>query len=119
MWELARLAQDSEDESPLSWTWWESTITPSRHWSDFPTMPTYVNLATLKLASTRSLEPPSPPAENDVTLAHRLDELLTAIRRGDFRNIETELASVNLESVERIVKTVLDEVCSAAEGHAR
>jgi hypothetical protein len=73
-------------------------------------MPTYVNLAALKLASTHLFVPPSPPAENDLILAHNLDELLRAIRRGDFRNLENELASVNLENVERTVKTVLDEV---------
>jgi hypothetical protein len=110
MWDLARRAKDSEDESRLGWTWWESTITPSRHWFGFPTMPTYVNLAALKLASTRYFQPPSPPAENDISLAHNLDELLGAIRSGDFRNLENELAAVKLENVERTVKTVLDEV---------
>jgi hypothetical protein len=110
MWNLARRAQESEDESTLGWSSWEGTMSLSRHWFGVATMPTYVNLAALKLASTRPFEPPSPPAENDVTLAHRLYELLRAIRNGDFRNLENELTSVNLENVERKVKTVLDEV---------
>jgi hypothetical protein len=110
IWELARLAQETEDQSTLGWSWWESTINLNRHWYGFPTMPTYVKLAALKLASTRPFQPPSPPAENDVVLTHNLDELLTAIRGGNFRNLRDELTSVNLENVEETVKAVLDEV---------
>jgi hypothetical protein len=93
----------------LRWTWWEGTISPTRRWFGFPTMPTYVNLAALNLALTRPFEPPALPAENDVALAHRLEELLSAITRGDFRNLEIEFASQSLKNVEQKVRRVLDE----------
>ena len=107
MWELARRAQ--EDQSTLRWGWWESTINLSRRWFGFATMPTYVNFLALKLASTRPFEPQSPPAENDVTLAHNLDVLMS-IRGGTFRNLGNEWTSVDIEGeFKPIVRAVLDE----------
>lgn len=35
IWELARRAQESEDQSTLGWSWWESTIDLNRHWYGF------------------------------------------------------------------------------------
>ena len=109
VWELARRVQESEDLSPLRWTWWEGTIRLNRRWFGFPTMPTYVNLAALNLALTRPFESPALPAENDVTLAQRFKELLSAITRGDFRNLEMKFTSQSLENVEQTVRRVLDE----------